>query len=88
MNSDLDNNPSKETDEASKWIRRHLSLHTEAKAIARYSLKPGQTMKLTGERPPCPSCKKIMKLATKTPDTNIVYQWRQRGELMIWKANQ
>jgi len=61
-----------------------LASHTEARAVTQTSLKEGQTMTITGQRPPCPSCKGYMNRAMKETGTEIRYQWRQDGKTKKW----
>jgi hypothetical protein len=64
-----------------------LASHTEARAVKDIKLKPGETMTITGQRPPCPSCKGKMNNAVKESGADINYQWRQNGQTQKWSAN-
>jgi RHS repeat-associated protein len=66
--------------------RAQLASHTEARAVSGNSLKPGQTMTITGQRAPCPSCKGAMNRAAAESGATIRYQWRQDGATQIWIA--
>jgi RHS repeat-associated protein len=61
-----------------------LASHTEARAVTQTPLKEGQTMTITGQRPPCPSCKGYMNRAMKETGADIRYQWRQDGKTQKW----
>jgi hypothetical protein len=44
-------------------------------------------MTITGQRPPCPSCKgKMDKLVQETDGVDIMYQWREKGKTQKWSA--
>ncbi len=63
-----------------------LASHTEARAVRNSTLEPGQTMTITGQRPPCPSCKDAMNNAAENSGATIKYQWRENGKTKVWKA--
>jgi len=63
-----------------------LATHTEARAVRNIQLKPGESMTITGQKPPCPSCKGIMNKAAKETGATIKYQWRANGVTRVWIA--
>jgi RHS repeat-associated protein len=64
-----------------------LASHTEAKAIRNNRLKAGQEMRITGQLPPCPTCKGVMNKAARETGAKIRYRWRQDGRTHTWEAN-
>ncbi|HKR25623.1 MAG TPA: LysM peptidoglycan-binding domain-containing protein, partial [Allosphingosinicella sp.] len=58
--------------------------HTEARATRQLPLEPGQTMIITGQRPPCNACKGAMNTAAGRSGATIRYQWRQDGRTRTW----
>jgi Domain of unknown function (DUF4157)/Pput_2613-like deaminase len=52
-----------------------LESHTEAKAVNTVPLKPGQTMRITGQYDPCGSCRSAMQAAANATGGTIVYWW-------------
>jgi Pput_2613-like deaminase len=64
-----------------------LASHTEAKAVTATPLKPGESMTITGQEPPCPSCKGYMNRAAKDSGATIQYRWRENGGTKTWTAN-
>jgi hypothetical protein len=64
--------------------RNTLASHTEARAVRSIPLEEGQTMVITGQRPPCPSCKGAMNRTTRETGATIQYQWRQDGVTRRW----
>lgn len=66
--------------------RNTLASHTEARAVRTTPLEPGQSMTITGQNPPCPSCKGAMNTTVTETGATIRYQWRQDGQTMIWVA--
>lgn len=52
-----------------------LATHTEARAVRHYPLQPGDQMVISGQYPPCPSCKGAMNLAARSHDATIRYEW-------------
>lgn len=63
-----------------------LASHTEARAVTSTPLKAGDTMTITGQRPPCPSCKGYMNRANAETGATIRYQWRENGQTRRWTA--
>ncbi|MCP3869275.1 MAG: hypothetical protein GY703_14465 [Gammaproteobacteria bacterium] len=63
-----------------------LASHTEARAVTNTALKPGQSMTITGQKPPCPSCKGYMNRAANETGASIRYQWRENGATQRWTA--
>ena len=63
-----------------------LASHTEARAV-KTPLQPGQSMPVTGQKPPCPSCKGKMNKTAGETGASIRYQWRQDGKTQRWNAN-
>lgn len=63
-----------------------LASHTEARAVRNNSLEAGQSMTITGQNPPCPSCKGAMNRAAAESGATIKYQWRQDGKSQAWTA--
>lgn len=63
-----------------------MASHTEARAVTSNVLSKGETMTITGQLPPCTSCRGAMnRVATETGAT-IQYQWRANGETQTWTA--
>ena len=52
-----------------------LATHTEAKAVRDIPLKPGQTMRITGQYDPCGPCRAAMQAAANSTGGTIVYWW-------------
>lgn len=65
-----------------------LASHTEARAVRNIPLKEGQMMIITGQKPPCPSCKGAMNRTARETGATIRYQWRKDGRTETWTANQ
>ncbi|QNH26354.1 hypothetical protein [Xanthomonas theicola] len=63
-----------------------LASHTEARAVNNTPLRRWDTMTITGERPPCPSCKGYMNRAAQETGAMIRYQWREGGQTRRWTA--
>lgn len=55
--------------------RSSLATHTEARAVRRFPLQPGDSMTINGRYPPCPSCKGAMNRAAREQGATVVYQW-------------
>ena len=62
-----------------------LASHTEARAV-QTPMKPGESMTITGQRNPCPSCKGKMNSAAEKTGTKIKYQWREDGKTQRWET--
>jgi hypothetical protein len=75
-------------EQALGFPRNTLASHTEARAVTQIPLEQGQSMTITGQSPPCPSCKGYMNRAAEASGANITYQWRQDGRTMRWFTNQ
>src|SRR3546814_11085294 len=63
-----------------------LASHTEARAVRTMELESGGRMVITGQNPPCPSCKGAMNRTANETGATIRYQWRQDGKTLIWTA--
>jgi RHS repeat-associated protein len=63
-----------------------LASHTEARAVRDIKLKQGENMTITGQRPPCPSCKGKMNQTSQNSGASINYRWRQNGQTNKWTA--
>lgn len=64
-----------------------LSSHTEARGMKMKSLfVPGSTVIVTGQLPPCSSCKGKMNEASRRTGATIIYQWRENGKTRRWPA--
>ena len=63
-----------------------LASHTEARAVRGTQLEEDQSMTITGQNPPCPSCKGAMNRAAGESGATIKYQWRQGGKTQTWQA--
>jgi hypothetical protein len=62
--------------------------HTEAR-FARYNgdtLVEGDTVTMTGQLPPCNSCKGYMNRLAEEKNVDITYRWREDGVTKVWKA--
>jgi hypothetical protein len=54
------------------------SSHTETKGLTR--LEPGgQSLVMTGQKAPCPSCQVGLLNATEGTGMRVIYQWREGG---------
>ncbi|MDG1331785.1 MAG: hypothetical protein P8P74_05615 [Crocinitomicaceae bacterium] len=62
------------TEKALGFPQSTLATHTEARAVKKLPLEPGQTMEILGEYPPCNSCKGKMRAASGVGAT-IDYKW-------------
>ncbi|TQV75607.1 hypothetical protein FLL45_06230 [Aliikangiella marina] len=74
------------TEKALGFPKNTLASHTEARAVTHTALKQGDTMTITGQLPPCNSCKGYMNRAVNETGANIKYQWRQDGKTQTWLA--
>ncbi|WKJ92598.1 RHS repeat-associated core domain-containing protein [Methylomonas montana] len=74
------------TEKALGFPKNTLASHTEARAVTNTALKQGDTMTITGQRPPCPSCKGYMNRAAEETGATIRYQWRDNGQTQRWTA--
>ena len=63
-----------------------LASHTEARAVRNTQLQPGQTMTITGQKAPCPSCKGEMNKAVEQTGADVRYQYREDGRTQVWEA--
>ncbi|MBX3712655.1 MAG: type IV secretion protein Rhs [Lysobacter sp.] len=61
-----------------------LASHTEARAVTHTPLGRGHTMTITGQRPPCTSCRGYMNRASADSGATIRYQWREGGRTHRW----
>jgi RHS repeat-associated protein len=66
--------------------RGSLASHTEARAVLQTRLQEGQTMVITGQRPPCPTCRGYMNRAAQESGATIRYRWREDGTTQMWQA--
>jgi hypothetical protein len=66
------------------------SSHTEAKTVMDPSSPsgPGNTMTITGGKPPCNSCKGYMNTHAEATGTKVRYQWRQNGKTNRWETGE
>ncbi len=62
-----------------------MASHTEARAV-QTPMKPGDSMTITGQRAPCPSCKGRMNSTTQRTGSKIKYQWREGGKTQRWES--
>jgi hypothetical protein len=73
-------------EQALGFPRNTLASHTEARAIRNIPLQRGETMTITGQRPPCPTCKGVMNQAARESGATIIYRWRENGVTRTWTA--
>jgi hypothetical protein len=73
-------------EQALGFPRNTLASHTEARAVRTMPLEPGGSMTITGQNPPCPSCKGVMNQAATESGATIRYQWRENGRTLTWTA--
>jgi hypothetical protein len=73
-------------EQALGFPRNTLASHTEARAVRTMPLEPGGSMTITGQNPPCPSCKGAMNQAATESGATIRYQWRENGQTRTWTA--
>lgn len=73
-------------EQALGFPKNALASHTEARAVRQIPLGPGQSMTITGQRPPCPSCKGAMNHAATESGGTIRYRWRENGQTQYWSA--
>jgi hypothetical protein len=71
---------------AKGFPRGQLDSHTEPKALRKHALKEGQTMTITGQKPPCPTCKGVMNKAARETGAKVRYQWRENGKTQRWET--
>jgi RHS repeat-associated protein len=74
------------TEKALGFPKNTLASHTEARAVTHTTLRQGDTMTITGQLPPCNSCKGYMNRAVTETGAAIKYQWRQNGSTQTWQA--
>lgn len=74
------------TEQALGFPKNTLASHTEARAVRNTPLEAGQSMTITGQLPPCPSCKGAMNRAAQESGATIKYQWRQDGRTQVWQT--
>lgn len=63
-----------------------MASHTEARAVQAIELQSVGRMNITGQRPPCPTCKGAMNRTATETGATIRYQWRQDGKTLVWTA--
>ena len=73
-------------EQALGFPKNTLASHTEARAVTQTPLGQGQSMTITGQRPPCPPCKGAMNRATTESGATIRYRWRENGQTQYWPA--
>ena len=73
-------------EQALGFPRNTLASHTEARAITNIPLQAGETMTITGQFPPCPTCKGVMNRAARESGATIIYRWRENGVTVTWTA--
>jgi hypothetical protein len=71
-------------EKALPFPKNTLASHTEARAMRNVPLEEGQTMTITGENPPCPSCKGAMNQRMRETGGTVKYQWREGGNTQKW----
>ncbi len=62
--------------------------HTEAR-FSRFrgdTLDEGDIVIMTGQLPPCNSCKGYMNRLATEKNVDITYRWREGGVTKVWKA--
>lgn len=74
-----------EAEKALGFPKNTLASHTEARAV-QGPLEQGQSMTITGQRPPCPSCKGKMQQAAERTGSKIKYRWREGGKTRKWDS--
>ncbi len=74
-------------EKAMGFPKGQLASHTEARAVTRIPLQSSQSMIITGQRPPCPSCKGYMNRAAQNSGAKIRYRWREGGITNNWTTN-
>ena len=73
-------------EQALGFPKNTLASHTEARAVRSMPPGPGETMTITGQRPPCPTCKGPMNRTAKETGGTIIYRWRENGVTRTWTA--
>jgi RHS repeat-associated protein len=73
-------------EQALGFPKNTLASHTENRAVRQTALQEGQSMTITGQRPPCPTCKGAMNKAAAETGAKIKYQWRSGGKTQTWQA--
>lgn len=73
---------------ALKFPRSSLATHTENRAARGSVLAAGETMIITGQYRPCPSCKGAMNKASRESGATIKYRWKDDAGENEWQANQ
>jgi hypothetical protein len=73
-------------EEALGFPRNTLASHSEARALRTIRLERGETMVITGQSPPCPTCKGAMNQAARSTGATIIYRWREDGVTRNWTA--
>jgi len=73
-------------EQALGFPKNTLASHTESRAIRQIPLVRGQTMTITGQRQPCPSCKGAMNRAAAESGATIRYRWWENGQSQYWTA--
>jgi len=74
-------------EQALGFPKNTLASHTEARAVKQTALEKGQSMTITGQNAPCPTCKGAMNKAAGETGATIKYQWRDNGRTQTWQAN-
>ena len=72
-------------EQALRFPKNTLASHTEARAVRQIPLEKGQSMTITGQNPPCPSCKGAMNKTAAETGAQLRYQWREAGRTQSWK---
>jgi hypothetical protein len=73
-------------EQALGFPRGMMASHTEARAVRNIPLQPGETMVITGQRPPCTNCRGAMNQAARDTGATIIYRWRENGVTRTWTA--
>jgi len=76
------------SEKALGFPKNTLASHTEARAVTNTPLKAGDTMTITGQKRPCPSCKGYMNRSASETGADIKYQWRENGTTKTWTAGE
>jgi hypothetical protein len=66
------------------YPQKHIWEHATMKALSQIELEEGDSMTLTGQRPPCIMCKKYMLKKAEQSKAEIIYQWRGNGKTKKW----
>jgi RHS repeat-associated protein len=73
-------------EKALKFPLGPLASHTEARGVKNKPPESVHSTTITGQKPPCSSCKGKMNRATKETGIPIKYQWREKGRTNVWHS--